>query len=117
MAVIDNTLITAIIAAVTETTATTYFHGTSISVFQQRTKDKGEEHGQHEFREEKVKTVPELPDSFTNVWPTFFTKKKPSPPQSVVTPPDTSLLMPHLAMEYEWLEKVSMTDGPVEVTW
>ena len=56
MAVIDNTLITAIIAAVTETTATTYFHGTSISVFQQRTKDKGEEHGQHKFREEKVKT-------------------------------------------------------------
>ena len=82
-----------------------------------RTKDTGEEHGQHKFREEKVKTVPELPDSFTNVRPASFTKKKHSPPQSVVTHPDTSLLKPHLAMEYEWLVKVSMTDGPMEVTW
>ena len=55
-----------------------------------------------------MKTVPELPDSFT---------KKASLPQSGVTPPDTSLLKPYLAMEYEWLEKVSMTDGPVAVTW
>ncbi|KAJ8377453.1 hypothetical protein AAFF_G00260110 [Aldrovandia affinis] len=42
---------------------------------------------------------------------------KPSPPQSGVTHPDTSLLRPQLAMEYEWLEKVTVTDGPVDVTW
>ena len=69
-------------------TATTSFHGTSISVFQHPTKDyKGEEHGQLKFGEEKVKTIPELPDSFTNIHPAFFTKKKPSPPQSGVTDP------------------------------
>ncbi|KAJ8406107.1 hypothetical protein AAFF_G00309950 [Aldrovandia affinis] len=44
-------------------------------------------------------------------------QKKPSPPQSGVTHPDTSLLRPQLAMEYEWLEKVTVTDGPVDVTW
>ncbi|KAJ8379036.1 hypothetical protein AAFF_G00232050 [Aldrovandia affinis] len=102
----------------TATTATTSFHGTSVSVFQHPTKeDKGEECGQLKFGEKKVKTVPELPDSFTNVRPAFFTKKKPSPPQSGVTHPDTSLLRPQLAMEYEWLEKVTVTDGPVDVTW
>ena len=53
-----------------------------------------------------MKTVPELPDSFINVRPAFFTKKKPSPPQSRETHPYTSLL-----------EKVTVTDGPVDVTW
>ena len=64
-----------------------------------------------------MKTVPELPDSFINVRPAFFTKKKPSLPQSGVTHPYTSLLRSQLAMEYEWLEKVTVTDGPVDVTW
>ncbi|KAK3860099.1 hypothetical protein Pcinc_033831 [Petrolisthes cinctipes] len=47
--------------------------------------DIGEERGQLKFGEQKVKTVPELPDTFTNVRLTFCTKKKPSPPQSGVT--------------------------------
>ena len=69
----------------TATTATPSFHGTSISVFQHPTKEsKGEERGQLKCREQKVKTVPELQDSFTNVWPAFFTKKKPSPPKESV---------------------------------
>ncbi|KAK3861204.1 hypothetical protein Pcinc_032795 [Petrolisthes cinctipes] len=94
----------------TATTATISFHGTSVFVFQHLTKeDKGEEHGQLKVREEKVQTVPELPDSFT--------KKKPSPTQSGVTHPDTSLLRPQLSMEYDWLEKITVTDGPVDVTW
>ena len=103
----------------TATTATTSFHGTSISVFQHPTKEsKGEERGQLKCREQKVKTVPELPDSFTNVWPAFFNKKKPSPPkESVVLVDTSSLLKPQLAMEYEWLDKVTLTDGPVDVTW
>ena len=102
----------------TTTTATTSFHGTSVSVFQHPVKeDKGEERGQLKFGEEKVKTVPELPDSFTNIRPAFFTKKKPSPLQSGVTHPDTSLLRPQLAMEYEWLKKVTVTEVPVDVPW
>ena len=64
-----------------------------------------------------MKTIPELPDSFTNIHPAFFTKKKPSPPQSGVTDPGPGLLRPQLALEYEWLEKVTVTDGPVDVTW
>ena len=103
----------------TATTASTSFHGTSISVFQHPTEDdKGEERSQLNFGQEKVKRVPELPDSFTNVRPAFFTKNKPSPPTSGFTHPDTNLLIgPQLAMEYEWLEKVTVPDGPVEVTW
>ncbi|KAM3625711.1 uncharacterized protein V6R79_016387 [Siganus canaliculatus] len=76
----------------TATTATASFHGTSVSAYQHPSKDKGEELRQLKFREEKEKTVPELPDSFTNVQPTFFTKKKPFPPQSGVTHLDTSVL-------------------------
>ena len=46
----------------TATTATTSFHGTSISVFQHPTEDdKGEERGHLEFREEKVKTFQNFP--------------------------------------------------------
>ena len=83
--------------------------------FQHPTKeDKGEERGQLKFGEEKVKTVPELPDFFTNVRSAFFTKKKPSLPQSGVTHPNTSLLKTHLRMEYEWLEKITVA---VDVTW
>ncbi|KAK3890995.1 hypothetical protein Pcinc_005077 [Petrolisthes cinctipes] len=57
----------------TATTSTNSFHGTSVSVFQHSIKeDKGEERGQLQFGEEKVKIVPKLPDSFTNVRPAFF---------------------------------------------
>ncbi|KAK5868004.1 hypothetical protein PBY51_012451 [Eleginops maclovinus] len=107
----------------TATTATTSFHGTSISAFQHPTKDKqGEYRGPMRLGEEKVKTVPELPDSFTIIRPAFFTKKTPFPPHSspVQTDPVTTLLGPQLAMEYEWLEKVSATeetDGAVNMTW
>ncbi|KAI9540767.1 hypothetical protein NQZ68_037698 [Dissostichus eleginoides] len=95
----------------------------SISVFQHPIKDyKGEERGQLKFGEDKVKVIPELPDSFTNIHPAFFTKKYPVPPKSnvtenIVTGPDNSLHMSQLALEYEWLEKVTVTDGPVDVTW
>eukprot|EP00058_Branchiostoma_floridae_P021206 XP_002606696.1 hypothetical protein BRAFLDRAFT_72537 [Branchiostoma floridae] len=109
----------------TATTATTSFHGTSISAFQLPT-----EGNQGEFREpltlrlgeEKVKKVPELPEFYTNIRPAFFTKKNPSPPRShgVQTVQDNTLLGPQLALEYAWLEKVSVeeeTDGAVNLTW
>lgn len=107
----------------TATTATTSFHGTSISAFQHPTKDnQGEDREPLRLGEEKIKTVLELPDSFTNIRPAFFTKKNPPPPQSndVQTDPDRTVLQPQLALEYEWLEKVSMTeetDGTMNVTW
>jgi len=45
---------------ITATTATTSFHGTSVSLFQHPTKDdKGEEREPLTFGREKVKTVPE----------------------------------------------------------
>ena len=102
----------------TATTVVTSFHGNSVSVFQHPTKDdKGEECGQLKFGEKRVKTIPEIPDSFINIYPAFFNKRKPSLPQSGVTDPDTSLLRPQLALEYEWLEKVTVTDRPVDLTW
>jgi len=57
-----------------------------------------------------VKRVPELPDS-------FIMKKKPSPSPSDLTYLDTILLRPQLAMEYDWLEKVTVPARPLEVTW
>lgn len=103
----------------TATTATTSFHGTSISVFQHPTKEnKGEERGQLKYREQTIKKVPELPEHFTNVRPAFFTKKKPSPPkEKTILEDPISLLQPQLEMEYEWLDKVTLTQGPVDITW
>lgn len=105
----------------TATTATTSFHGTSISLFQHPTRDdKGVQCEPLKFGGEKVKKVPELPDSYTNIRPAFFAKKNPSPPQGSVTVPDASLMRPQLALEYQWLEKVGdtgNTDGAENVTW
>lgn len=62
------------------TTATTSFHGTRISLFQHPTEDnKGEERAPAKLGREKVKRVPELPDSFTNIQPAFSRKKSPCP--------------------------------------
>ena len=103
------------------TTATSAFHGTSISVFQHPTKDnEGEERDKLQFGEEKVKTVPELPDSFTNVKPAFFRKKNPLPPPS--TEADAyamNLQKPDLSPEFEWLQMVILTEGTgaLNVTW
>ena len=107
----------------TSTTATAAFHGTSISVFQHPTRDEtGEERGPLTFGRDIVKTVPELPDSFTNVRPAFIARKNPSPPQSVapVVLVGTGLHSQHLTPEYEWLEKISVTEttsGELNVTW
>ena len=105
----------------TATTAATSFHGTSISLFQHPTMDdKGEECEPLKFGGEKVKKVPKLPDSYTNIRPAFLAKKNPSPPQGGVTVPDASLIRPQMALEYQWLMKVGdtdETDGTENVTW
>ena len=81
------------------TTATTSFHGTSVSVFRHPTKESmGEERQQLKFGPERVKSVPELPDSFTNIQPAFFKTKKPLPPKSPVPKPPTDVLRPQLAL-------------------
>jgi len=105
----------------TATTATTSFHGTSISVFQHPTSDnKGEKRQPLQPGQSKIKTVPELLSSFTNVRPTYFTTK-PFPPQAqYLAMPGIDLLRTQLIPEYEWLEKVSITeqfDGDINVTW
>ncbi|KAJ8364285.1 hypothetical protein SKAU_G00131160 [Synaphobranchus kaupii] len=105
------------------TTATTSFHGTSISIFQHPTPDnKGEEREPLKLAERKVKRVPELPDSFSNIRPAFFTKKNPPPPKAdgPSVPDVTDLPRLQLVLEYEWLEKVRLTeeiDGAMNITW
>ena len=70
----------------TATTATTSFHGTSISLFLHPSADnEGEKLESIRIKDSKVKRVPELPDSFTNIHPTFFTKKNSNSIQSQFT--------------------------------
>lgn len=101
------------------TTATSSFHGTSISIFQHTTPDdQGEVREPVAIKTHNVKKVPELPDSYTNVRPAFFAKKNPSPPKSNIT--YESLPSLPLADEYEWLQKVSLTQevgDEVNITW
>ena len=103
------------------TTATTSFHGTSISMFQHPTKqNKEEERHQLKFEPEKVKSVPELPDSFTNIPPAWFKTKNPLPPNTAAPVQTTYVFGPQLALAYQWLEKVSVTeeiDGAINLTW
>ncbi|KAL0198142.1 hypothetical protein M9458_006682, partial [Cirrhinus mrigala] len=101
------------------TTATSSFHGTSISIFQHTSSEnQGEVREPILIKNSSVKKVPELPDSYTNVHPAFFTKKKPSPPKGNVTYASLPTLL--LTNEYEWLQKVSLTqdvDDEVNITW
>ena len=104
----------------TATTATTSFHGTSISLFQHPTTvNKGEKLEPIKIRDQSVKKVPDLPDSYTNVRPAAFSNKHPLPPKS-----DTgaTTLLPKLQLtnEFEWLEKVSITeniDSDISLNW
>ena len=103
------------------TTATTSFHGTSISVFQHPTKEnRGQERQQITFGPEKVRSVPELPDTFTNILPASFKTKNPLPPKGLIPKPVTEDFGPQVALEYQWLEKVMVTeeiDDTMNLTW
>ena len=109
----------------TATTANTSFHGTSISIFQHPSADKrGETYESFKIREgTKMTTVPELPEYYTNIPPAYFTKKNPDSPQAPA--PSLSfqgpgLLRQCLKKEYEWLEKMTLTeevDDALSVTW
>lgn len=98
--------------------ATISFHGTSISIFQHTTSGNQEVQEPILIKNTKVKKVPEIPDSYTNVYPAFFTIKNPSPPKGNVT--YESLPNLSLTNEYEWLHKVSLTQevhDNVNITW
>ena len=103
------------------TTATTSFHRTNISMFQHPTNEiKGEKHHQLKFEPEKVKSVPELPDSFTNIPPASFKTKNQLPTNTAVLVQTADVFGPQLALEYQWLEKVRVTeeiDGAINLTW
>ena len=100
---------------------TAKFDSNCISVFQHPTqKDKGEERQQPVTGGGRIKKVPELPDSYTNVRPAFFAKKPPSPPQGMGIDVDPAPLRLHLKQECQWLQKVTSTvniNGEVDVTW
>jgi hypothetical protein len=100
------------------TTATTSFHGTSISIFQHPTAQ-NEGILQEPCRIDcKVKKISNLPDSYTNVRPASFGGKVPSPPQ-IEKPPDLPCLV--LKPEYEWLQKVSLSEAVnsdrLDISW
>ena len=104
----------------TATTAITYFHGTSISLFQYPTSDnKDEKLEPIQIRVHSVKTVPEPPYSYTNVRPAAFPSKYPSPPRAN-TAATTHLPKLQLTNEFEWLEMVSLTqniESDISLNW
>ena len=106
----------------TSTTAHTAFHGTSISMFQHPSEDcSGEVRPSPTIVETRVRKVPELPETYTNVPPAFFSRKNPEPSITNNTSlPDPSLFRSELRLEYEWLEKVHDTTDEGDssnVTW
>ena len=102
----------------TATTATTSFHGTSISIFQHPIVGNEGEQQEPNRIDTKVNKIQELPGSYTNVRPAFFTQKNPEPP-----PTQINLVLPNLVLkeEFEWLHKVSLTETidttEVDITW
>lgn len=106
----------------TATTASTSFHGTSISMFQHPSSDnRGEVRASPKITDSRAKKVPELPESYTNIPPAFFRKKIPAPSTiDDISLPDPSLFQRNLRLEYEWLEKVHGTtdvDDSSNITW
>ena len=106
----------------TATTTMTSFHGTSMSILQHPTSDnEGEKPEPLVIRGLSIKQLPELPESFTNIHPAYLKNKTPSPPEFEY-PTDTGIDFPRvfLTNEFEWLEKVHLTqslDDIVNITW
>ena len=94
-------------------TAKTSFHGTSISVFQHpRPYHAGEQREAPMIKDDtsKVKRVPELPGSFTNVRPAHIAKNIPLHPKSL-TLPSTNSIQSRLKEECAWLKQVCLTEN------
>ena len=67
----------------TATTSTSSFHGTSMSIFQHPTAENEGVIQEPWNIDSKVKSISNLPDSYTNVPPAFFGIKNPNPPLSL----------------------------------
>ena len=103
-------------------TANTAFHGTSISIFQHPSIDNhGQERQPIYVNENRVRKVPELPESFTSVPPAYVMNKKPNPPATIIPNlPEVSMFKNNLTQEYEWLDKVMLTenvDAQMSISW
>ena len=102
-------------------TSTTSFHGTTISLFQHPKHDnEGEEREKLELKGNTGKRIPELPDIYVNIKPAHFINKNPSPPQvKDIVLPDLDIFRAQISLEYEWLQKVSITEEieSVNLTW
>ena len=106
----------------TSTSASTSFHGTSISLFQHPSADNmGEVTEKLNVQPTNTKKISELPESFTNVKPAHFVNRNPQPPQADdFTLPDPASFRRSIQLEFEWLQKVMLTeeiDGDVAITW
>ena len=105
----------------TATTATSSFHGTSMSLFQ-HSPHTGMPQRKVEIPNDKVKKISNLPEYYTNVKPANI-KNRQTPLTDILTIPtprsiDTSSIF--LKQEYEWLEEVRVTETveeAVKVTW
>ncbi|CAE1172272.1 unnamed protein product [Acanthosepion pharaonis] len=103
------------------TTASTSFHGTSISMFHEPSKkNRGEQRVSPEITDSRTRKVPELPEHYTNIAPAYF-KKIPTPATvDEVSLPDPSLFQRNIRVEYEWLENVQGStdvDDESNITW
>ena len=107
----------------TATTASTSFLGTSISMFQHPTLDsEGEIRPNLQLSDvTEAGKVPEIPESYTNIEPAFFNKKNPEPHLAAnFKMLDHIVFRRNLVPEYDWLEKVNLTqavDASVDITW
>lgn len=117
MAAVDN-----IDHNLSATTAQTSFHGTSVSIFQHPSPEYGgEEHDVLKLNPDmKMKTVPKLPEAYTNVRPAYLIKKPNPPPVVCHSFPAPQSIQSHLKEEYAWLEEVLLTENvedAVCITW
>lgn len=106
----------------TATTASTSFHGTGLSLFQNPSAENpGLRREPLQFTAgSKVKKVPELPESYTNVKPAYISKSPDPPGKPGLSLPDPDSFQSHREEEFIWMEKVfhaSELDENTNITW
>ena len=77
----------------TATTSKSSFHGTSMSIFQHPTAENEEVIQEPWNIDSKVKSIFNLPDSYTNVRPAFFGIKNQNPPLVEIQPQLPTLVL------------------------
>lgn len=92
----------------TATTATSSFHGTSISVFQYPTSETQGKLRNLQQSETKAKKIPHLPESYINVKPAFISRKPLPPAAPNMSLHDTASINRYLQQEYSWLSGIQL---------